>query len=498
MPEEWGNILARDIQVDENEAAMLAQYAFQSDKRKTIVFFGDVWVLGGIERVVSVLLDKLKDDYRLILITTKKRGEELPQGFTIPQEIPHIHLIRSVIPMYLQISSLCLAIGADLLIGNPNIEAMFMPAYEELEGSRVKTIAINHYFYYLPYQYMPYQYMPLYRVKAVREQTLQYADAVVWLTRFSTACAQKMNPRSVCIPNPNTYSSMPSRTLPDEKIVMSIGRFYDPLKRIDRTLIIFKKVLERHPDAKLWLVGKFNRRMIIPGTKGKRLWKLLYELNIPKESIVFWDEQKEVQRYYQKASVLLFPSECEGYGMVLKEAGVAGTPVVVNDFPGSEDIIDQGKNGYRVNLYRNEYDKAVDYIGELLSNDELWIRMSRESQVMAEKTNADEIASKWKALIEAVFASSSTKRFKESLADMGILLTDEEKRISLKRANEFLEQLIETSLADEKKSLYLRMLDVFYYLRGAVARTRYLLKEVGIWGTCKRLVNKIKRRVYLS
>lgn len=48
---------------------------------------------------------------------------------------------------------------------------------------------------------------------------------------------------------------------------------------------------------------------------------------------------------------------------------------------------------------------------------------------------------------------------------------------------------------DRDKTLYFHLLDVFYYLRGVVIRTRYLLNEIGFRRTCIRFVNKCKRKL---
>lgn len=489
--EVWARRISQDVGMEDDEAQRLSDFIFQRSHKKLLVFYEDVWLLGGIERVVSVLLNGLKDEYRLLLVTSKKKNEECPEGFPIPQEALHVHLLWTPrIPLYLQVATICLAMNAAMLIGNPNIEQMFMPVYGELKGTGVKTIAVNHYFYYLPFQYKPLRH-----VESVRRKTLNAADSVVWLTRFSAACAADLNENTVYIPNPNTFSRMPARTVPKEKIVMAVGRFYDPLKRIDRVLSIFKKVLEKEPDAKLWLVGQYNGRMVIPGTKGKRLGKLFYELNLPEESVVFWGPQKNVLDFYLKSAVLLFPSECEGYGMVVKEAGVAGTPVVVNDFPGSEDIVEQGKNGYRINMYQGDTDEAAECIACLLNDKQKWLEMSENSQKLADTTNTETVILKWKQVIESTLRAKNPEEFKNELLEAGVLLDYDDKNDCYLRATRFLEQLFAVEKPKEKKTLYFCLLDVFYYLRGVVIRTRYLLNEIGFRRTCIRLVNKCKRKL---
>lgn len=54
-----------------------------------------------------------------------------------------------------------------------------------------------------------------------------------------------------------------------------------------------------------------------------------------------------VNRYLQASDVFLFASKSETQGIVLAEAFAAGCPIVAVDASGVEDIVENGKNGYR-------------------------------------------------------------------------------------------------------------------------------------------------------
>lgn len=58
---------------------------------------------------------------------------------------------------------------------------------------------------------------------------------------------------------------------------------------------------------------------------------------------------KELGDYYRKASVFVFPSKTDTFGVVNIESMACGTPVAAYPVTGPIDIIDNGKNGYMSN-----------------------------------------------------------------------------------------------------------------------------------------------------
>jgi glycosyltransferase involved in cell wall biosynthesis len=56
----------------------------------------------------------------------------------------------------------------------------------------------------------------------------------------------------------------------------------------------------------------------------------------------------ELQRAYTQASVLVFPTLCDGFGMVVQEAFAHGLPVITTSNAGAADLIREGENGFVV------------------------------------------------------------------------------------------------------------------------------------------------------
>ena len=99
-----------------------------------------------------------------------------------------------------------------------------------------------------------------------------------------------------------------------DNIIMFCGRFENWSKRIDRLLRIWGKVQDKLPQWSLQLVGD--------GPDAPMLRKMAEELGL--ERISFEGMQKDVGRYYDRASVVAMTSETEGWGLALSEAQARG------------------------------------------------------------------------------------------------------------------------------------------------------------------------------
>lgn len=133
-------------------------------------------------------------------------------------------------------------------------------------------------------------------------------------------------------------------------------------KRPEDSLTIFRKIREKIPGAKLWIVGR--------GPSEKKLRALAEGL----DGVVFtgWAENSEKMSLLKRAHILVVPSIREGFGINVIEAASVGTPAVGYDVPGLRDSILQGKTGYVVQTSH----EAADKILLLFENKDLYIRIS--------------------------------------------------------------------------------------------------------------------------
>lgn len=105
-------------------------------------------------------------------------------------------------------------------------------------------------------------------------------------------------------------------------------------KNVDLLLAAYQHVRERHPDARLVMVGDFSAR---PDFKARA----------EAAGVIFTGRvaHDDLPLYYHMADVYTHSSRYEGFGKVLVEALAAGTPVVATRADGPCEIVREGETG---------------------------------------------------------------------------------------------------------------------------------------------------------
>lgn len=111
--------------------------------------------------------------------------------------------------------------------------------------------------------------------------------------------------------------------------LLSVGSTI-PRKRMDVLLRVFQGVLERFPSARLLRVG---------GPFTETQLQLARDLGVEKSILVLPFLTRDVlASIYRSATLLLQPSEAEGFGMPLAEAMACGCPVVASELASLQEI----------------------------------------------------------------------------------------------------------------------------------------------------------------
>lgn len=109
------------------------------------------------------------------------------------------------------------------------------------------------------------------------------------------------------------------------------------------------------PDAELLIAGSV--------TPDCRDIVLQYDSD-PTVHILGWVDN--VERLYQKASALVFPSLQDGFGMAVTEAMASGCPVIVTEHTGAKDCVEENETGYIVPIRDPEV--LADRMSQLYAN----------------------------------------------------------------------------------------------------------------------------------
>ncbi len=400
----------------------------KSVTKKRIMFCSGHWLTGGMERVMTTLFEELRASYDIFLITPFDDRQSMIQ---LPNYVTHIRISDKKFYDSFDTVSLKYAIlfKIDVVIGFMNLLDKQLELYNLCRDVGIKTIASNHEIYFYPYVDFNFHNIVKPRIDA-----FQNANAVLWLTNFSAAAYGLVGKNSYLMPNPNGFDIQDDDSKRDEKIILAVGRFDDYIKRIDRILLCFAEVSERVPNAKLVLVGRYNRTS--PIRRGGRVSvnDLIKINNIDESRIEFVGEVNDLASYYRKASMLLLTSLNEGFGMVINEAACFGVPTVCNRIPGLEDLVVDGHNGKIVE--QDDIEAMVDAACAILGDDEERERLGRNAKQYVKKFDRKMIGDSWKYLLETLIKnmdrsdeqSALRKRLSYHIPDYrayGALLLDE-------------------------------------------------------------------------
>ena len=206
----------------------------------------------------------------------------------------------------------------------------------------------------------------------------------------------------------------------NEKIILFMGRLvYE--KGIQTLISAMPKILNHYHDAKLLIAGK-----------GGMIDELRNQVNYlglgNKVYFTGYLGSKDVQKMYKCADISVFPSTYEPFGIVALEAMLSGTPVVVSDVGGLNEIVDHGINGMK--SYAGNANSFADSILTLLFDQKLcdtvtknaiskvkseynWTKITNDTHFAYEKAIAETMASRQAKQITQEEAQKEIKKSNE-------------------------------------------------------------------------------------
>lgn len=140
------------------------------------------------------------------------------------------------------------------------------------------------------------------------------------------------------------FSPVDQRVMGNDPYILCVARLSDPRKKVGLLLEAYSLLPEEIRNAV---------RLVLAGSSGpgEEFWRRAGALGL-RERITFVEKPQsdELVRLYQGASVFALPSDEEGFGVVLLEAMACGVPVVSTRSGGPDGIINDGVEGFLVDL----------------------------------------------------------------------------------------------------------------------------------------------------
>jgi glycosyltransferase involved in cell wall biosynthesis len=161
---------------------------------------------------------------------------------------------------------------------------------------------------------------------------------------------------------------------PDSKVVLFVGRLCYP-KNLPGLFTVIEKVLHARPDVEFILVGD--------GPEYPYAAERAAALDERRIHVVGNIPYADLPHYYRHADVLVLPSLYEGFGRVVLEGYLFGTPAVATRCGGPEDIIADGETGFLTEI--EDMERFADRVVWLLDHPAEARRMGERGRVQVQQ-----------------------------------------------------------------------------------------------------------------
>lgn len=359
--------------------------------KKILVYMNSMAPAGGIERVVSNLFNKLSKDVEVVLLT-----KDAKESFYKLNNKITVYSLNNYLELDLKKSKISriVSILKNIFIGNIKLRAKLKkinPDYiyvvSPLEAMEILFAKYKHQKLLISEHGSKFGYNKIYNY--IKKIIYPKAYKLVVPSTMDTDLYLKEGFKAIYIPHLNTFENNKKNDL-KEKIVLNIGRYTDD-KQQDLLIDIWSELYKTKniKEWKLYIVGS--------GENEKKLQKKIEKYNLG-HVIKLLPPKKNVNEYFEKASIFAFTSRYEGFGMVLLEAMSFGIPCISFDCPsGPRDIIENKINGYLIP--ENDIKMYVDKLNSLISNKDEIVMMGDKAFSKAINWNKKDMINSWKELL---------------------------------------------------------------------------------------------------
>ncbi|WP_420573585.1 glycosyltransferase family 4 protein [Kordia sp.] len=220
-----------------------------------------------------------------------------------------------------------------------------------------------------------------------REQkAYQKADKIIAVSQFvaeKTNLLFASNKEVTVIPNGIYINDFqPDITKQKEGFILYFGTLIRK-KGILELASIFNELIQKNQNCQLVLVGNDA----IDAKEQRSTWEIFQEVlsaeAIKKVNYLGTVDYDRMKTLISEASICVFPSLAESFGMVTIEAMAMQKPFVNTDYPWAKEIVEDGETGFLVNP--KSHTEFADKINWLLTDAELASSMAKKARQEAIK-----------------------------------------------------------------------------------------------------------------
>lgn len=400
-------------------------------------------IVGGIAKVVYDLSKRLIKDGHEVTVVTYKEGEtpyyENDKGVEVYRVDNYIINPNNFIDWIMQLNFNLVAKASEIMNKNGKFDVIH--AHDWLVANAAKTLKSS---YNIPIVATIHA-TESGRNGGIRDEQQRYINDTEWMLTYEASEVivnsnymknevqrlfglpfEKINviPNGI---NLNIYNGIERNyefrrkyARDNEKIIMCAGR------------LVYEKGFQYLIDAAPKILSRYNDAKFIIAGKGGMLNELKEKANyLGISDKVYFTGQltpKELYTMYRCADIAVFPSTYEPFGLVAIEGMYAGTPIVVSDIGGLNEIVEHGVTGMK--SYAGNPNSIADSILALLFDYQLayniakngkakikeiynWTKIAQDTHFIYQKSICETMAEKQAREIEQERAKK-TKKLRQS------------------------------------------------------------------------------------
>ena len=165
----------------------------------------------------------------------------------------------------------------------------------------------------------------------------------------------------------------------EDKVILTVSEI-NKNKNYITMLETMKILVEKDKNYKFVSCGT--------GVWKEKIHNYAKELGI-QDNCVFLGYRKDIGKIMQISNLFFHASHREGLTLSVMEAMSFGLPCVVSNVRGNRDLIEDGKGGYLSNP--EEAEKFADKIEKIITNEELYLSMSKYNLQESKKYTVDKV-----------------------------------------------------------------------------------------------------------
>ena len=214
------------------------------------------------------------------------------------------------------------------------------------------------------------------------------AKAIVFQTQYEKSCfSSKLEGKSFVIENPVMISKVDN--IEENPLEISTAGRLVPQKNHALLIEAISLVAQKYPNVRCEIYGEGEQRQVLENIINKL--ELSHNVHLP-------GNKTDIYKWIAKSSVFVLSSEYEGLSNALIEAMMLGKACISTDYPGVDEVIENGVNG--IIVARGDSEQLAEKIDQLISDSTYRNLLAANAQRTSHKYETDEVVKKWKHIIE--------------------------------------------------------------------------------------------------